>query len=237
MQNLLLSLLKENKEKLFPVLGTKFTKDDYCEMDLSIYNTEFEIINVESYDGLEAHIHETLINNDAKIGIGGYAENRPIYRSSDLYCDTAEKRCIHLALDLWTEAQTKVFAPLDGVVHSFKNNNHQLDYGGTIILEHRMGGAVFYTLYGHLSLKSLENLEKGKLIERGTCFAKLGEPKENGGWPPHLHFQLIQDMLGHEGDFPGVATETEAAFYLKNSPNPAVFFDIALNGNESINLD
>ncbi len=228
MQNPILSILRANKEKLFPVLGAKFKKDDYCEMDLSVYNTEFEIINVETYDGLDAHVNETLVNNDAKIGIGGYAENRPIYRSSDLYClDKADKRCIHLALDLWTEAQTKVFAPLDGTVHSFKNNNNALDYGGTIILEHRFAGALFYTLYGHLSLKSLEGLEKGKTIEKGTCFARLGDPKDNGGWPPHLHFQLILDMLGKEGDFPGVSTESEAPYYMTICPNPAIFFEVS----------
>ncbi len=228
MQNPILSILKENKEKLFPVLGTKFTKEDYCEMDLSVYNTEFEIINVESFDGLDAHITETLVNNDAKVGVGGYAENRPIYKSSDLYSkeDNQAKRCIHLAIDLWTEFDTKVFAPLDGVVHSFKNNNSPLDYGGTIILEHRLGGALFYTLYGHLSAKSLEKLQVGKVIEKKTCFARLGAPKENGGWPPHLHFQLITDMLGFEGDFPGVSTEVEAPYYMDICPNPAVFFEI-----------
>jgi murein DD-endopeptidase MepM/ murein hydrolase activator NlpD len=228
MQNPILGVLKDNKEKLFPILGTKFAKDDYCEMDLSIYNTEFEVINVESFEGLEAHVNETLVNNYAKIGIGGYAENRPIYRSSDLYAnDNASKRCIHLALDLWTEVQTKVFSPLDATVHSFKYNDQPLDYGATIILEHRFAGTIFYTLYGHLSLKSLDGLEKGKVIEKGTCFAKLGAPKENGGWPPHLHFQLILDMLGYEGDFPGVSTENEAPYYMNICPNPAVFFDIS----------
>jgi peptidoglycan LD-endopeptidase LytH len=227
MQNSILSILKENKEKIFPMLGIKFSKDDYCEMDLSVYNTEFEIINVESFEGLEAHVNETLVNNDAKIGVGGYTENRPIYRSSDLYCGEvdAPKRCIHLGIDLWTELETKVFAPLDGVVHSFKNNDLPLDYGGTIILEHRLAGTIFYTLYGHLSKKSLDKMEKGKAIEKGACFARLGAPKENGGWPPHLHFQLITDMLGYEGDFPGVSTEEQAPYYINICPNPAVFFE------------
>lgn len=228
MQNPILSVLRDNKDKLFPILGTKFKRDDYCEMDLSIYNTEFEVINVETFEGLEAHVNETLINNDAKIGIGGYIENRPIYRSSELYStDKTMNRCIHLGIDLWTEADTKVFAPIDGVVHSFKNNNNPLDYGATIILEHRLAGTIFYTLYGHLSLKSIENLEKGQTIEKGTCFCRLGLPKENGGWPPHLHFQLILDMLDYEGDFPGVACESEMPYYSGLCPNPSVFFEVA----------
>lgn len=228
MQNSILGVLRENKDNLFPILGTKFKRDDYCEMDLSIYNTEFEVLNVSTFEGLEAHVNETLINNDAKIGIGGYLENRPIYRTSELYSVEEENnRCIHLGIDLWTEADTKVFAPLDGVVHSFKYNNNPLDYGGTIILEHRFAGAIFYTLYGHLSLKSLDSLLKGKVIEKGNCFCRLGDPKENGGWPPHLHFQLILDMLDNEGDFKGVSCESDMAYYSGLCPNPAVFFEVA----------
>ncbi|MFZ4544095.1 MAG: peptidoglycan DD-metalloendopeptidase family protein [Saprospiraceae bacterium] len=226
MQNPILSVLRENKAKLFPVMGTKFKPEDYCEIDLSIYNTEFEVIDVESFEGLADHIHESLVDNDAKVGIGGYGENRPIYRSSTLYSDDPSKcRCIHLGIDVWTEVQSKVFCPLDGIVHSFHDNNKELDYGGTIILEHKLAGAIFYTLYGHLSTKSLDKLEKGKKIEKGTCFAKLGPREENGGWPPHLHFQLILDMLGMDGDFPGVATELESAYYMDICPNPAVFFE------------
>ncbi len=225
MQNSILSILNENKNTFFPVLGSKLKKDDYCIMDLSIYNTEFEVVDVASFDGLMAHVNETLMDNYAKVGVGGYGENRPIYKTSELYCDNpSEKRCIHLAIDCWTEADTKVFAPLDGVVHSFAFNNKSLDYGGTIILEHRLGGAMFYTLYGHLSLKSLEGLIKGKAIEKGKCFCRLGVREENGGWPPHLHFQLISDMLGFEGDFPGVATPSDSGYYMGICPNPLVFF-------------
>ncbi len=225
MQSGILSILNENKHNFFPILGTKLKKDDYCVMDLSIYNTEFEVLDVESFGGLSAHVNETLVDNYSKVGVGGYDENRPIYRSSSLYNqDSDEDRCIHLAIDCWTEAGTKIFAPLNGVVHSFAFNNNTLDYGGTIILEHRMGGALFYTLYGHLSLKSLENLRKGQEIKKGDCFCRLGEPVENGGWPPHLHFQLITDMLGYEGDFPGVATKNQSAYYLNICPNPAIFF-------------
>jgi peptidoglycan LD-endopeptidase LytH len=225
MQSSILSILNENKNSLFPVLGSKLKKDDYCIMDLSIYNTEFEVVDVASFDGLMAHVNETLMDNYAKVGVGGYGENRPIYKSSELYSENpATRRCIHLALDCWTEADTKIFAPLDGIVHSFAFNNKPLDYGGTIILEHKLGGAMFYTLYGHLSLKSLEGLTKGKAIEKGKCFCRLGVREENGGWPPHLHFQLISDMLGLEGDFPGVATESDSGYYMGICPNPFVFF-------------
>ncbi|MEP6913389.1 MAG: response regulator, partial [bacterium] len=42
----------------------------------------------------------------------------------------------------------------------------------------------------------------------------------NGDWPPHLHFQIIEDMRVHEGDYPGVCSISERAKYLNNCPNP-----------------
>ena len=37
----------------------------------------------------------------------------------------------------------------------------------------------------------------------GQEIARLGDFPSNGDWPPHLHFQLITDLLDREGDFPG----------------------------------
>ena len=47
-----------------------------------------------------------------------------------------EWRTIHLGMDLFIQEGSPVFAPLDGIVHSFANNNRKHDYGPTIILEH-----------------------------------------------------------------------------------------------------
>ena len=43
---------------------------------------------------------------------------------------------------------------------------------------------------------------------------------ENGNWPPHLHFQIIEDMELKEGDYPGVCTSANREKYLANCPNP-----------------
>ena len=56
---------------------------------------------------------------------------------------------------------------------------------------------VFYTLYGHLSRDSLDGLSPGKPVRRGERIAYIGTHEVNGGWPPHLHLQIIGDMLGH----------------------------------------
>jgi hypothetical protein len=44
--------------------------------------------------------------------------------------------------------------------------------------------------------------------------------RKNGDWPPHLHFQLIWDLGGKWGDYPGVAAERDLEFYKENCPDP-----------------
>ena len=99
-------------------------------------------------------------------------------------------------------------------------NDFYGDYGATITLLHQLDGVKFHTLYGHLSLRDIQGLQEGEFIKRGTEFAHFGEPKENGHWPPHLHFQVIEDMGEMKGDYRGVCKFSERGKYLTNSPNP-----------------
>jgi very-short-patch-repair endonuclease len=128
-------------------------------------------------------------------------------------------RRLHLGVDVWGKPYTKVMAPLDGIVHSFAFNNAYGDYGATIILTHNIDGVTFHTLYGHLSLNSLKNLHEGEAVRRGDVFCEFGIPFENGQWPPHLHFQVILDMEGMRGDYPGVCRFSEREKYLANCPD------------------
>src|SRR5262249_23334277 len=57
--------------------------------------------------------------------------------------------------------------------------------------------------------------------------ARIGTYPTNGGWPPHVHFQLITDMLGRDGEFPGVAPASRRAVWLSLSPDPNLILEIA----------
>jgi murein DD-endopeptidase MepM/ murein hydrolase activator NlpD len=211
------------RNKLFPVLGNRFHPSDYCRLSLSIHDTDWVDFEVETYEGLNDYVCWTRKKHRAQIAYGGYGEHRAIYKPSLHF--TAAHRCIHLGMDLWAEAGTPIFAPCDSKIHSFRFNKAHLDYGATIILEHNNEFMPSnYTLFGHLSLSSLENLVAGMPIEMGQCLGWLGERAENGGWPPHLHVQSIRDMGDWWGDYPGVATQAEAARYLENCPSPRDFF-------------
>ena len=204
----------------FPVTGNQFSEKDYCPISLSVYDSAVADTDLTTYAGLESYVKKILEKNNAKIAFGGYGERRAIYTQSAHFNDDNNPRCIHLGIDFWMAAHSPVYVPLDGKIHSFKYNDQPLDYGATIITEHRLNDKTFWLLFGHLSLISLENLAVGQKINRGDTLATLGEPHENGGWFPHLHLQCITELGDWVGDFPGVSTVSEAAYYLSICPSP-----------------
>jgi len=78
----------------------------------------------------------------------------------------------------------------------------------------------FCTLYGHLSRDSLSGLQPGQVVTPKSAIARVGSSGENGAWPPHLHFQIIHDMEGRRGDYPGVCAVRDRDKYLENCPDP-----------------
>jgi murein DD-endopeptidase MepM/ murein hydrolase activator NlpD len=195
---------------------------DCVWIDLSNQNPELKRIDTSNAVAFSKYINRYVKDHQAKVAIGGYKEARNIYKRSQNFNSTdAEERFIHLGLDLWTKANTPIFAPLEGKVHSFKNNIGLGNYGPTIILEHQLKGDKFHTLYGHLTTASLKDLEVGKSIPAGENFAAIGSYPENGDYPPHLHFQVIVDLKEMTGDFPGVTSlaDQNAAFSNCLDPN------------------
>lgn len=190
-----------------------------CRLDFSAENPELNGVDVTDPDALGDVIRRIVVDEGAHVAVGGYGENRSVYES-ELFKGEGEARTLHLGVDIWVPAGTPVLAPLDGSVHSIQDNHMPLDYGPTIILEHELDGAIFYTLYGHLGRHCLFQLERGHVVPIGHPFAVVGGDSENGGWPPHLHFQIISDMMDFRGDFPGVARASDARRWLNHCPDP-----------------
>jgi 4-aminobutyrate aminotransferase-like enzyme/Ser/Thr protein kinase RdoA (MazF antagonist) len=160
----------------------------------------------------------------ATYAFGGYGEARMLYSSAAFETGarpTDERRTIHLGVDLWLAAGSPIYAPLDGTVAILANNAASKDYGPLIVLEHAAGdGQPFYTLYGHLSLDTLDGLQVGRAVTRGQRIGAIGAPPTNGDWPAHLHFQIILDLLDLGRDFPGVALASQRAIWTSLSPDP-----------------
>lgn len=205
-----------------PVLDTGIPLKTYTSLDLSITNSEFQHLDVSSCEALDGYVNGVLQSKDALVGFGGYNETRNIYQRSQHFnvSGPETERNIHLGMDLWLAAGAPIYTPLDGVVHSFAYNKNYGDYGPTIILKHRVDDVVFYTLYGHLSLSSIEHLREGQLFRQGEQMATLGDASVNGDYPPHLHFQIIKEIGDWVGDYPGVCNKKDLTYYLENCPDP-----------------
>ncbi len=166
----------------------------------------------------------------ARVGVGRYNEARPLYSSprfGSVDNPVEERRTIHLGIDLFVEPGTALRAPLDGVVHTLANNANPQDYGPLVILRHETDdGEEFFTLYGHLATQTLSRLRVSQSISRGQEFARVGTPEENGGWAPHVHFQIILDLLDLGTDFPGVAYASQRAAWTNLSPDPNLLLGI-----------
>ncbi|MGE4609789.1 MAG: aminotransferase class III-fold pyridoxal phosphate-dependent enzyme [Paracoccaceae bacterium] len=168
--------------------------------------------------------------DDGHIWLGYYYEPRLIY--TDLAFrkgpwKASDRRTVHLAVDAFAPAGTPMFAPLRGTVFVAEYRTGHLDYGGVIILRHETPeGDPFYTLYGHLDPAFLGRLNPGEVIEKGEEFCRLGDPSMNGGWAPHVHFQLALTTEGIETDWPGVGDPDEMYLWQEVCPNPAALLNL-----------
>lgn len=207
-------------------------RDGNCSvLDLSVGST---FLGADPANASEANmtpkVRCVLAESASKVAVGRYNEARSVYVSSLFQASanpTDERRTIHLGIDLFVEPGTPVCSPFDATVHAATDNLAPQDYGPVVILRHQPESSLeFFTLYGHLSRQSLENIKIGKQLKRGQEFARIGTTSENGGWTPHLHFQIIVDLLELRTDFPGVAVASERDVYTSLSPDPNLVLGI-----------
>ena len=162
--------------------------------------------------------------------IGRYNEFRPGMYETELFGGV---RNIHVGIDIGAPVNTPVYAFGEGTIHSFGINPEAGSYGPTIITEHDLNllnstrlpfnnqSGKFWVLHGHLSEQSLEGLKIGMKLSSGDLLARIGNEQENGGWPPHLHFQLSLEEP-ETFDLPGVVEKSEIESALKIYPDPRI---------------
>ncbi len=221
--------LRSHQVAIGKVVDFYAQNDLLFNFDFTVANTELSQEEVADTPRFAKYINKKLEENNCRYGIGGYMEHRTLYARSAHFDTEGEPRRLHLGVDIWAEAGTPVYSPLNGTIHSFQDNNNFGDYGPTIILHHHFDRLDLYSLYGHLSRTSLDGLTVGQSIKANQQIAVFGNMKENGQWPPHLHFQLMLDMEGCSGDYPGVARYSEKDKYLKNIPDPGLLLRFPIN--------
>jgi 4-aminobutyrate aminotransferase-like enzyme/Ser/Thr protein kinase RdoA (MazF antagonist) len=216
--------LQANAESFAPVLGVDLRTEPSLVLDLSVGSP---LVRGDAGENTEARLTPRVFSAmraaGVSVAVGRYDEPRLLYTAPFFAAGDgtlAERRTIHVGLDLFAEAGTPVFAPFDGAVHLFAEHHALQDYGAVIVLRHvTSDGTEFFTLYGHLSRASLEGLREGTSVARGAPIGALGVPAENGGWTPHLHLQVITSLMNLGSDFPGVGTNSRRAVWRSISPD------------------
>jgi 4-aminobutyrate aminotransferase-like enzyme/Ser/Thr protein kinase RdoA (MazF antagonist) len=221
--------LRDNSPELCSPIGTFLGTNNCTVVDLSVGSLDVQ----SPYHLADHHAFGELVSKQLKakgvqIGIGRYNEPRLIYQGEQYVTYDNERRTIHLATDIFVEKGTPVFSIYDGKVHSFQDNAKPLDNGPTIVIEHKpsLDKPPFYILYSHLAKDSLTGISVGQNVKKGAQIGSVGEYPENGGWPPHLHFQLITDMLDQTGDFFGVAPPSKRDVWLSLCPDSNLILQI-----------
>lgn len=221
-------LAQNTAESVVPV---NLRERDCLILDLSVGSTFLGADPAQAAESrMTRNIRDAISAAKAPAAIGRYNEPRAVYTSPQYATTknpTDERRTIHLGIDVFMDPGTPVSTPFDGIVHAFADNSSPQDYGAVVILKHDPGdGLKFFTLYGHLSRESLATLHIGQRFNKGQPFASIGTVAENGGWTPHLHFQIIVDLLDLSTDFPGVAFASQRDVFLGLSPDPNLILGI-----------
>ncbi len=221
--------LTANGDDMAPLLGMDLRTTAVAPLDFSAGSPLIASDPVENAPTeLDRRVRRVLADAGATIGVGGYDEARLIYHWPNEPRD-GEPRTIHMGLDLSLAADSPLYAPLDGTVFGYENADAHHDYGPVIVLRHSTTGpdpVPFYTLYGHLSLDSLDGLHVGQVIAKGTEFARIGRAPGNGDWWEHVHVQLITDMLDVPCNVDGAVRASEREVWRSLCPDPNLLLHI-----------
>ena len=153
---------------------------------------------------------------ETEFSIGKYDEVRPNLYNTELF---GGERNVHMGIDIGGPVGTPCMGFMDGEISHFGDNPAAGDYGNVVITKHDIGGVPVWALYGHLDAASIEDKRVGQIVESGDVIAWFGAFEENGGWEPHLHFQLsLVEPETH--DMPGVVAPGEREYSLEIYPDP-----------------
>ena len=222
--------LTENRAHFVAPLELDLVREPLVVLDLSVGSLTLGADpRTAASDELAGAVARECARLGARAALGRYDEVRLLY-SAPLFAGARandERRTLHIGLDLFVPPGSVVRAPLPGRVHALANQPDEQDYGGVVVLEHATdAGERFFTLYGHLAPASFAGLEPGQALATGTPFARVGTFAENGGWAPHLHFQLLLDDLGRGAGQPGVARASERTLATALYPDPNLLLGI-----------
>lgn len=189
---------------------------------------------LESWEWMQAQMDAA----GAQVVVGRYDEDRSCYQGEQFHTDSPEPRSVHTGIDLFIAENTTVHAMLDGVVESVVDNDLAYDYGPTVVLRHTTHHATtaedtqFWVLYGHLSRATLAHIHAGDTVAAGDVVGFIGDHTVNGGWAPHVHVQIMTDLMadpetGFDGNFEGAGEPSRMAIWRSLVPDANLLIRLA----------
>ena len=156
--------------------------------DLSVNSPLLQGIDARDQKRFQALLEEKM-GTQYRWGFSPYLERRDTLLG-DCPQMVAEKRFIHLGLDVIVPLGTALHAPLAAEVHTSGYESGEGNYGGYVLLKHENPNfQTFYSFYGHLDRGRLP--AAGNRFSAGEAFAWIGDFHENGNWFHHTHLQVI----------------------------------------------
>lgn len=187
---------------------------------------------VESWEWMQAQMDAV----GAQVVIGRYDEDRSCYQGEQFHTDAPEPRSVHTGIDLFIAEDTTVHAMLPGIVESVVDNDLAYDYGPTVVVRHTAGTEAhdtpFWVLYGHLSRRTLTQVRPGQVVAAGDVVGFIGDHTVNGGWAPHVHLQIMTDLMadpdtGFDGNFEGAGEPSRMAIWRSLVPDANLLVRLA----------
>ena len=215
-------LLYSEKVKHRPVFPG--LKGDPFIVDLSISSPLLQGMNVRDQEELQRVLDEKM-GSEYSWGVSPYLERRDTLLG-DCPQMVAEKRFIHLGLDVIVRLGTPLHAPLDAIVVESGYESGEGNYGGYVLLKHASPSfETFHSFYGHLCQNRLP--AAGKTIPAGVAFAEIGDFHENGNWFYHTHIQVITRKALERGYITkGYCSEKDMVEIDDLCPSPIPIFKI-----------
>src|SRR5688500_8184338 len=102
-------LLTKYAAEIHPVIDEDLNGPHVVKLDFSENNNLLTLENLIDTARFDSVVNQLLADSNATIGIGGYLENRVIYRRSSHFDTTVEPRSIHLGVDIWAPAGMNVY--------------------------------------------------------------------------------------------------------------------------------
>lgn len=177
------------------LLGQLTNPDDTQAFTNLLFTTMAQNASTQTSSSSVPYFGSAQHKSVAKIGIGRYDEPRRIYTADSFRIPgNYLGRVAHHShrTGFVCGGGHRGTRPPPRHYPQLRQNTDPLDYGPVIVLEHKVADhSTFYTLYGHLSESSLDGLIIGQPIAQGQKVAEIGTYPSNGGWPPHLHLQIL----------------------------------------------